>query len=91
MMEPEQPRRKPKCPKCGQEMSLQSARSHYYWLCSHHFFPVQLGIKGQDANFQFKRLVDPVTLEILDNPYFESRNKHRVRSPQNSDTKRTAP
>jgi len=65
--------RKPKCPKCGREMNLNQIRSHYYWLCcdlSH--YPVSLGIKGQDGYFQFRKLVDPITLEIVDNPYFQS-------------------
>jgi len=54
-------------------MKLNQIRTHHYWLCvnlSH--YPVSLGIKGQDGYFQFKQLVDPVTLEVVDNPYFQS-------------------
>ena len=53
-------------------MTLAVSVNHYYWMCvnlSH--YPVHLGIRGQDAWFQFRQVVDPVTLAIMDNPYFE--------------------
>jgi len=61
------PKRKPICPECGQEMELCQTVDHYYWTCHNHSSATHYGIKGQGANFQFAKLVDPVTLEIVDN------------------------
>ena len=69
--------RRPKCPECGSEMALREMRSHHYWLCVGNprtgvlHDPVQLGIIGDVGYFQFRKLIDPVTFEITDNPYFQ--------------------
>ena len=67
MMNNWNPKRKPKCPECGQEMELHQIVSHYYWACHNHSYVTHYGIKGQGAYFQFDKLVDPVTLEIVEN------------------------
>jgi len=66
--------RSPLCPRCGQPMKLIQARDHWFWRC----FTVGVwhrelfGIVGQSSNFRTKRLVDPVTLKIVDNPHFNN-------------------
>ena len=77
MLYREQPKIRPRCPECGKEMTLCTARKHPYFLCVGNYHegekrhePILIGIKGENAWFQFEKLVDLETMEIIDNPYF---------------------
>ena len=57
--------RKPVCPRCDRNMiAYQSWRDHWFWRCSQH--GEIFGIVGQPSFYGTKRLVDPVTLKIVD-------------------------
>lgn len=61
-------KRKPRCPRCNREMMLmRSSRDHVFWKCANMgaSHPEIFGVVGQRSFFGTARLIDPVTLKIV--------------------------
>lgn len=73
--------RVPLCPRCNQPMTKIQARDHWFYRCLNVsvYHDELFGIVGRASNFRTRRLVDPVTMKIVDNPNFRANPRGKKR------------
>jgi len=72
------------CPKCGQPMQLIQARDHWFFRCFNvsTFHTTLYGILNEPSNFMTRRVVDPVTMTIVNNPRYVDKSVVKKRKPR---------